>query len=152
LQQKLISLDDFLKDLLADWNFIFRENKVEIKYKIALNLPLVRVDADKLWRVFENLISNAINYNKQKFTLTISANHQDNMIWCEVADNGIGINEQQLENLFDIYTRGTKVKGKISLGLGLYLCRQIINAHGGEIGVKSELGNGTSFWFTLPLK
>lgn len=152
LNLTLISFEDFLKDLLADWNSIFVENKVEIKCEIAPNLPLIRVDVDKLWRVFENLIGNAIKYNKSNFSLTIIVRYQDNEIYCEVIDNGIGINDIEQENLFNIYTRGAKINGKISLGLGLYLCRKIVNAHGGKIGVKSQLKSGSVFWFTLPLK
>jgi signal transduction histidine kinase len=70
---------------------------------------------------------------------------------CTVSDNGVGMSQQQSEHLFDLYFRGGNVRNSLSLGLGLYLCRQIITAHGGEIGVKSAQGEGATFWFTLPL-
>ncbi|EGK86230.1 PAS domain-containing sensor histidine kinase [Microcoleus vaginatus PCC 9802] len=73
------------------------------------------------------------------------------MIYCTVEDDGAGILPEQCEHLFDLYLRGDKSRHSVGLGLGLYLCRQIIGAHGGQIGVISTPGAGASFWFTLPL-
>ncbi|MEG4914721.1 PAS domain-containing sensor histidine kinase [Microcoleus sp. B7-D4] len=73
------------------------------------------------------------------------------MIYCTVEDDGAGILPEQCEHLFDLYARGDRSRHSVGLGLGLYLCRQIINAHGGQIGVISTPGAGASFWFTLPL-
>jgi two-component system sensor histidine kinase/response regulator len=63
----------------------------------------------------------------------------------------VGIKPQQLASLFDLYVRGSGVKRTSGVGLGLYISKQIVAAHGGEIGVESELGKGTVFWFTLPV-
>jgi signal transduction histidine kinase len=80
------------------------------------------------------------------------------MIYCTVADNGVGMSQQMCAHLFQLYFRGQDAQGQTQghrpytgLGLGLYLCRQIITAHGGEIGVNSRQGAGTTFWFTLPI-
>ncbi|MEG4072912.1 PAS domain-containing sensor histidine kinase [Microcoleus sp. Pol14C2] len=73
------------------------------------------------------------------------------MIYCTVEDDGAGILPEQCEHLFDLYVRGDRSRHSVGLGLGLYLCRQIIGAHGGQIGVISTPGAGASFWFTLPL-
>ncbi|MEG4110906.1 MULTISPECIES: PAS domain-containing sensor histidine kinase [unclassified Microcoleus] len=73
------------------------------------------------------------------------------MIYCTVEDDGAGILPEQCEHLFDLYVRGDQSRHSVGLGLGLYLCRQIIGAHGGQIGVISTPGAGASFWFTLPL-
>lgn len=73
------------------------------------------------------------------------------MIYCTVEDDGAGILPEQCEDLFDLYVRGDRSRHSVGLGLGLYLCRQIIGAHGGQIGVISTPGAGASFWFTLPL-
>ncbi|MEG4306107.1 PAS domain-containing sensor histidine kinase [Microcoleus sp. D3_18a_C4] len=73
------------------------------------------------------------------------------MIYCTVEDDGAGILPEQCEHLFDLYVRGYESRHSVGLGLGLYLCRQIIGAHGGQIGVISTPGAGASFWFTLPL-
>ena len=78
-------------------------------------------------------------------------NSSSSMIYCTVQDDGAGILPEQCEHLFDLYVRGYQSRHSVGLGLGLYLCRQIIGAHGGEIGVISSPGAGASFWFTLPL-
>ena len=78
-------------------------------------------------------------------------NSSSSMIYCTVEDDGVGILPEQCEHLFDLYVRGDQSRHSVGLGLGLYLCRQIIGAHGGEIGVISSPGAGASFWFTLPL-
>ncbi|MEG4030465.1 MULTISPECIES: PAS domain-containing sensor histidine kinase [unclassified Microcoleus] len=78
-------------------------------------------------------------------------NSPSSMIYCTVEDDGVGILPEQCEHLFDLYVRGDRSRHSVGLGLGLYLCRQIIGAHGGQIGVISTPGAGASFWFTLPL-
>jgi len=78
-------------------------------------------------------------------------NYSSSIIYCTVEDDGAGILPEQCEHLFDLYVRGDQSRHSVGLGLGLYLCRQIIGAHGGEIGVISSPGAGASFWFTLPL-
>ncbi|MEG3988070.1 PAS domain-containing sensor histidine kinase [Microcoleus sp. S28C3] len=78
-------------------------------------------------------------------------NSPSSMIYCTVEDDGVGILPEQCEYLFDLYVRGYQSRHSLGLGLGLYLCRQIIGAHGGEIGVISSPGAGATFWFTLPL-
>ena len=116
----------------------------------AADLPLVNADAQQLWRVFGNLIDNAVKYNQSGFILTVEAKREGEMVCCTVADNGAGISPQQCARLFEPYTRGVGVSLRQGLGLGLYICRQIVEAHGGEIGVDSELGKGARFWLTLP--
>ena len=73
------------------------------------------------------------------------------MLLCCITDDGIGIPHQQCQRLFELYTRGKRARYMPGLGLGLYLCRQIITAHGGDIGVISQPDKGSKFWFTLPL-
>ncbi|MEO0534483.1 MAG: HAMP domain-containing sensor histidine kinase [Cyanobacteria bacterium P01_A01_bin.123] len=73
------------------------------------------------------------------------------MLYCCVQDNGIGIPPDQCQQLFELYSRGKRARYMPGIGLGLYLCKQIITAHGGEIGVVSQPGKGSTFWFTLPL-
>jgi signal transduction histidine kinase len=71
---------------------------------------------------------------------------------CTVMDDGVGMTQQQSDHLFNLYNRGRDQRRSLSLGLGLYMCRQIITAHGGEIGVISSPGQGAKFWFTLPIQ
>ena len=72
------------------------------------------------------------------------------LIRCCVQDDGVGMTPEQSANLFELYKRGEQARRTVGLGLGLYLCRQIITAHQGEIGLDSRHGKGSTFWFTLP--
>ena len=130
--------------------------ETEVDLQIPFDLPLADIDAASVGRVFQNLIANAIKHNPPNLKLTISAQiNPENMLLCEVADNGVGLTREQSEHLFELYAQGKSQNNfnrrSLSLGLGLYICRQIVQAHGGEIGVSGELNVGSRFWFTLPI-
>ncbi len=111
--------------------------------KLIINQKVGKEDIDKL--PITNPQSPIPNYQSS------IPNSPSSMIYCTVEDDGAGILPEQCEHLFDLYVRGYQSRHSVGLGLGLYLCRQIIGAHGGEIGVISSPGAGASFWFTLPL-
>jgi signal transduction histidine kinase len=127
------------------------DNQATLINLVTADLPLVNADPTQVWRVFSNLIVNAIKHNPPGLHVKINAIPQDDKIFCTVNDNGVGISQQQSDRLFDLYFRGGSIRNSLGLGLGLYLCKQIITAHGGEIGVKSGLEKGATFWFTLPM-
>jgi PAS domain S-box-containing protein len=151
LQRQLIALHQVVEDAIADLQPMLLENQTNLINLVSADLPQVNADATQLWRVFSNLIVNAMKHNPPGLTLTINATSQGDAIYCTVSDNGIGMTQQQSDRLFELYFRGTNTRSSVSLGLGLYLCKQIIAAHGGEIGVKSAPRNGSTFWFTIPL-
>ncbi|MEG4484182.1 hybrid sensor histidine kinase/response regulator [Microcoleus sp. D2_18a_B4] len=150
LAMKPLSLPTLVQNILIERLPILSQHRVKVKQLFAADLPLVNADAQQLWRVFGNLIDNAVKYNQSGFILTVEAKKEGEMVRCTVADNGTGISPQQCARLFEPYTRGVGVSLRQGLGLGLYICRQIVEAHGGEIGVDSELGKGARFWLTLP--
>jgi two-component system sensor histidine kinase/response regulator len=150
LAMKPLSLPALVQNILIERLPILNQHRVKVKQRFAADLPLVNADAQQLWRVFGNLIDNAVKYNQSGFILTVEAKREGEMVRCTVADNGAGISPQQCARLFEPYTRGVGVSLRQGLGLGLYICRQIVEAHGGEIGVDSELGKGARFWLTLP--
>lgn len=147
---KPLSLPALVQNILIERLPILNQHRVKIKQRFAADLPLVNADAQQLWRVFGNLIDNAVKYNQSGFILTVEAKKEGEMVRCTVADNGAGISPEQCARLFEPYTRGVGVSLRQGLGLGLFICRQIVEAHGGEIGVDSELGKGARFWLTLP--
>ena len=150
LAMKPLSLPALVQNIIIERLPILKQHRVKVKQLFPADLPLVNADAQQLWRVFGNLIDNAIKYNQSGFILTVEAKREGEMVLCTVADNGAGISPQQCARLFEPYTRGVGVSLRQGLGLGLYICRQIVEAHGGEIGVDSELGKGARFWLTLP--
>ena len=150
LAMKPLSLPALVQNILIERLPILNQHRVKVKQLFPADLPLVNADAQQLWRVFGNLIDNAVKYNQSGFILTVEAKWEGEMVRCTVADNGAGISPEQCARLFEPYTRGVGVSLRQGLGLGLYICRQIVEAHGGEIGVDSELGKGARFWLTLP--
>lgn len=117
------------------------------------NLPTVYADPALLEEVLVNLIENAVKYSPGGGRITLSGKSDCQTVTVTVADEGIGMTPDQAERIFQRFVRGEKGKkrrGK-GLGLGLYICKSIIEAHGGKITVTSEPGKGSRFSFTLPL-
>ncbi|MDJ0615862.1 MAG: ATP-binding protein [Calothrix sp. MO_192.B10] len=149
LQLQPIQLHRVLADTLTDLEPILAENQATLNNLLPTDLPLVNADAIQLWRVFSNLIGNAVKHNPPGLEITINAKVEGDRILCTVADNGVGMSQQQCDRLFEPYAWGSNLRNSVSLGLGLYLCKQIINAHGGEIGASSTMNAGATLWFTL---
>jgi PAS domain S-box-containing protein len=113
-----------------------------------------KVSADylKVEQVIVNLLNNCVKYASQSKEIIIHTEQIDGFLKISVRDFGPGIPKEKLPHLFDVYYRAEKKGNQNSgLGLGLYICAQIIDEHGGVMGVDSELGQGSTFWFTLPL-
>ncbi|WP_375506931.1 ATP-binding protein [uncultured Nostoc sp.] len=151
LQRQAVQLLTVIEAAIVDLEPLLEQNQAKLTNLVSADLPLVNADPTQLWRVFSNLIVNALKHNAPGLLLTINATREGEMIYCTVSDNGVGISQQQSDRLFELYFRGASIRNSVSLGLGLYLSKQIVNAHGGEIGVKSKLDAGATFWFTLPI-
>jgi two-component system sensor histidine kinase VicK len=111
---------------------------------------LIYADRDKIGQVFSNLISNAAKYAPSGTIIQISCLTINNTLQVSVRDQGIGISDQDLNHLFDRYYRVENSIGVSGFGIGLYLCAEIIAYHNGKIWVESKLGNGSTFFFSLP--
>ncbi|WP_181909112.1 cell wall metabolism sensor histidine kinase WalK [Paenibacillus sp. VMFN-D1] len=113
----------------------------------------VAVDAGRMMQVFENMIENAKHYAGNGTEITISATDEGERIRIAVKDNGMGISPEDIPYLFERFYRGEKSRSRTygGAGLGLAICKQIVEAHGGHIGVLSSPGTGTEFYFTLPV-
>jgi PAS domain S-box-containing protein len=112
----------------------------------------VYADAGRIEQVVVNLINNAMKYANGSTEIRVNIQSTDRMLKVSVIDRGPGIAPEKLRYLFDRYYRvdnsGSRYTG---LGIGLYICTEIIRNHSGEIGVDSEVGHGSTFWFTLPV-
>ncbi len=146
-----LQLYSFIQEVVTDLEPILTKNQATLINLVPADLPEVSADPNQLWRVFENLISNALNHNPPGLTLKLLAEIEGSMICSSIQDDGVGMPQEQCENLFNLYSRGSSVKRSLGFGLGLYICRQIITAHGGKIGAVSSPGAGAKFWFTLPV-
>jgi len=115
------------------------------------HLPAVAVDPSQLVQLFQNLIGNAIKFRgKEVPTIRVSAEKQDATWLCAVADNGIGLSSQYKDKIFVIFQRLHTREEYSGNGVGLAICKKIVEHHGGRIWVESELGCGATFHFTLP--
>jgi two-component system sensor histidine kinase/response regulator len=150
LDRQAIKLVTFVDEIILDLEPILTANQVQIVNTISPEFT-VYADEFQLRRVFENLITNSLKHNTPGISLSISTTVEDKMLKCMIEDNGVGIPQQDCELMFERYQQGSRNRRSLGVGLGLYLCRQIIQAHGGEIGVISAVGQGAQFWFTLPL-
>ncbi len=152
IQREPFSPSELISAVVEDWWLGCEKKRALVNVQASNSLPLVNGDRAQLWRVFENLLGNALKYNPLGITITITAELSDaGKLCCTVSDNGIGISTAQQDSIFELYQRGITASPTQGLGLGLYICRRIVEAHGGEIGLTSQVGNGSRFWFNLPL-
>ncbi len=124
------------------------KSKVQIELSLMKNSPLLEIDPDQIRQVLLNIFRNALEAMPDGGQLTVSSNFSDGFYTISVADTGVGIDKQNMEKLFTAFFT-TKSTGS---GLGLTISSQIINNHGGTIGLSSQPGVGTVFHITLPAK
>jgi two-component system phosphate regulon sensor histidine kinase PhoR len=123
----------------------------KIEYSVEPELP-VHGNPERLEQVLNNLVSNAVKYSKDGRTIIIKARVVDDNVHVSVTDDGIGLSVEQSERIFERFYRvEDKTYSASGLGMGLYISTEIIKHHKGKINVISELGKGSTFYFTLPL-
>ncbi|MGE5306236.1 MAG: ATP-binding protein, partial [Alphaproteobacteria bacterium] len=144
------SISVLLEGALEDCKGEAEAKGVKVKLESPLPDAKALVDRDRIGHVFSNLLGNAIRHTPQNGTITLGATSLDGFIRVTVTDTGKGIAADFRQRIFDKFFRvpGTDHKGT---GLGLFIAKEIVRGHGGEIGVESELGKGSTFWFTLPV-
>jgi two-component system sensor histidine kinase KdpD len=123
----------------------------EIQTRLAPDLPLIQIDAVLIERVLCNLLENATKYTPQGSRIVITAEVGEPFLEIAVNDNGPGLPVGKEEIIFEKFTRGERESATPGIGLGLAICRAIIEAHGGKIRARQALGGGASILFTLPL-
>lgn len=141
-----IDMNSVVSQVQDNLVLLIKERNVQV---ICQEMPRVKADESQMIQLFQNLVENAIKFNRNPPVVSISASAGHGFYVFSVADNGIGIREQYYEKIFRIFQRlhGSEYKGT---GIGLALCRNIVERHGGRLWVTSEFGKGSVFRFTIP--
>lgn len=143
----------FLQQVVGLNRLFAQRNGITLQEAFAQLPDQLVADPHKLKQVMNNLISNGIKFSPSGSTILIQAKTVGNRLRISVVDQGPGISEQEQQKLFKQFGRGDAQPehGQTSTGLGLAISRRIVEVHGGQIGVVSEVGTGATFWFEIPL-
>ncbi len=147
--------DELVEDIFAEAvTHIHEDNGHDVIMEPLSELLMVRADSRLIVQVLVNLIGNALKYTPPGSSIRLSAKREGNTAVISVADDGPGISPEEKEQIFDMFYVGNNAPsaGRKSLGLGLALCRTIVNTHGGEIWVEDNSPHGAVFSFTLPVE
>ena len=150
LEFSATSLDKELMELFDAYQVMAKQAGINLKLENEEELPIIEADANRLRRVFTNLLDNAFKFSKNEGTITISTDQTEKDIVVRVKDEGIGIDPKDLPYIFESFNRGKGAEKKEGFGLGLATVKAIVEAHGGQALVKSELGKGSVFKIILP--
>ncbi len=150
MHRRPISANSLVQEAIETHRLAAETQNVRLHAAPAIPDSEVSVDRERVGLVFSNLINNAIRHTPSGGDIEVRARRTDGMIRFEVADTGEGISAEHQRYIFDKFFR---VPGLLSsgAGLGLFIAKEIVEGHNGEIGVDSQFGQGSTFWFTLPL-
>ena len=132
---------------------LVEERRIQLEVTLAPDLPDLMLDANRIAQVVTNLLSNAIKFSHAEGRIEVFAEEWEKMVRVGVRDHGEGIAAQNLPKLFQKFTQidSTSTRRAGGTGLGLVICKGIVEQHGGQMSVESTLGEGSTFYFTLPL-
>jgi PAS domain S-box-containing protein len=152
-EKQQVSMKDVILNTALKLGSMAAENGITIDTELAEICPDVVGDEEALGQVVTNIITNAIKFSPQRDRVIVRANRWENKLLTQVIDHGCGIPAEAIPRLFEKFyqVNGSMTRSAGGTGLGLYICKQIVEDHGGEIWVESELGRGSTFSFTIPL-
>ena len=148
---KPIVINDVLREAVTAHETPAREKGVTLSYEDSPDALYTEADRARLIQLFQNLIGNAVKFCKAGDRITVSSRTRGGSAFIEVADTGPGISAEDLPHIFDPYYSASKKHQKTGTGLGLYISKGIVDAHGGQVRCASEPGVGTTFTVSLPL-
>ncbi len=148
--KEVFSFHDLVKETITDIKPTALENEVIFQNKTHAK---INADRDRIGQVLNNFLTNAIKYAPDGKKIIVALNQQNGKVVCSVQDFGKGIVSEEQEKIFERFYRitGHNLNTFPGLGLGLFICKEIIEKHGGKIGLESERGKGSTFYFELPV-
>lgn len=148
-----VDLSELLLICVDELFALAQQKEIKLSAKVPDGMPRIKGDQLGLKRVFINLIDNAIKFSQKSAFVEVNAKKKNNYIEVRVRDTGLGIPDSDQEKLFQRFFRGEKGKRfAVGTGLGLYLCKKIVNDHDGKIDLVSKEGQGSTFIVSLPVK
>jgi len=153
LQFREVDLAELIRSVMSTASALVRGKKVVLREEIASDLPMVRADPARIRQVLLRLMANAAKYTDQG-SITVRAWASDGQVMVSVSDTGVGIPPEDLKRIFERFEQGGTDNGRRAngAGLGLSLSKEFVEMHGGRIWVESEVGKGSTFTFSLPLR
>lgn len=150
-----VDLGEIIRTQSADYDYVARKKNIRFVTKPALQGLTCQGDVIKIGQVLSNLIDNAIKYSPNDTIIEILAEQRGDELWIGVKDQGPGIKPDEIQYLFKSFGHNKissrPTSGEKSTGLGLAICKKIVEAHHGQIGVETAPGQGATFWFSLPV-
>ena len=152
VRKQLLSIKDIIHDALESFYSLATEKGIVLSKKMPATLPSVEADGERLRQVMTNLLSNAIKFSPNGGEIIVKAEDRDDDLLLQVIDRGVGIPGKAIPHLFERFyqVESSMTRSVGGSGLGLYITKQIIEAHGGRIGVESKVNKGSTFYFTIP--
>jgi PAS domain S-box-containing protein len=151
LDQKAVDPIALMVEAIRDVQPSLNGRNQTLEKKTSTVLPLIFVDVDMIHRVLINLIENASKFSPVEGRIVVGADTNGTHVKYSVSDNGPGIPEADRERIFEKFIRLRGKERASGLGVGLAFCKLAVQGHGGQIGLESEVGKGTTFWLTLPV-
>jgi len=151
INKRRLPVRDTFIDSLKMFHSLARDKDVSLSEEIPAVLPEIEIDGERLRQVIVNLMSNAIKFSDPGGKVTARAKTGEKEILFQVKDRGIGMKKKAMAHLFERFYRAEDKLARGGTGLGLFISKQIIEAHGGQIWAESKIGEGSTFSFTLPL-
>lgn len=151
-RQEQFDFNQLVKDIVEETQQVADRHQIELQLAPTNS---IQGDRDRIGQAISNLLTNAVKYSPNAYQITVSTQVTKDAITLCVKDSGIGIPPEKLQRVFERFYRVEDREHHhtyAGLGLGLYISAEIINRHGGEIWVESEIGKGSAFSFSLPLK
>lgn len=154
LELEDIHLEGLVQDVMTEMSSFASKKNIALQMELDPQVESIRVDRNKLQQILINLVSNAIKFGKEKGFVKIRSKQMHDTLHIEVIDNGIGISTEDQQRLFKPFIQldsssTRKYKGN---GIGLYIVKQFVDLHGGNVWLESEIGKGSTFTFTISLK
>ncbi len=154
LREGEVRLDALFQELEQDFRAQADEKKQTLKFQLPPKWPLVRGDRDKIVLALHNLLGNAVKYTPEGGSISVRVDVGQDRLVVDVVDSGIGVSDEESELIFEKFYRSKdgRVARITGTGLGLALARQIVRMHGGDITLRSQLNQGSTFTMTLPTR